>query len=422
MFSKNILDNENLYNKMLGYLLKQSHQVMAAQRKTILGAEPLINFLLNEVKSTFSANNVTLLINGEQKFPEVIKALQSAKQFIHLEYYIFEDDEIGRTIINLLKLKAAEGVQVRFIYDDFGSRSINRHVLNELRKAGVHAFPFYKVRILFLANRLNYRDHRKIIIVDGRVGFIGGINVSDRYINKPNGKGLFWRDTHLKILGPAVHSLHYHFISNWNFCSGKKLELRPEFFRSHHLPDNSATDLVQVVAGGPDYPGSSVMLNFFSAIVNARKRVYITSPYFIPSDSICDALKTSALSGCDVRLLLPGISDSMIVNAAARSYYGEMLAAGVRIFLYQKGFVHAKTMVVDDLISVVGTANMDTRSFDLNFEINAVVYSSRICSELAEAFFQDIANSKEILFEDWNNRTQWQELRDGVARLLSPLL
>jgi len=422
MFSKNILANEELFARMEGRLLAGSEKVLAEAHENIRGHESLITLLMNDARSVLSYNKVTLLINGEEKFPAVINALEAAREFIHIEYYIFEDDTIGRTIIEVLKRKAREGITVRFIYDDFGSSDINDDLLRELRDAGILAFPFYEVKFFLLANRLNYRDHRKIIIVDGKTGFTGGINVSDKYINNDDAGRLYWRDTHVKITGPAVNSLQYHFIANWNFCSESMLKIEPLLFPEDTVKDPDENDLVQIVAGGPDYPSSSIMLSFFAAIARAREKVYITSPYFIPNESICEALKMAALSGKDVRLLLPGISDSHVVNAAARSYFREMLTSGVRIYLYQKGFIHAKTVIIDDSLSIIGTANMDARSFDLNFEINSVIYSRDICRQLYNTFEQDLASSREATLEEWRKRKWWQELRDDVARLLSPLL
>lgn len=422
MFSKKILANEDLFTKIEEQLTAISLRTMEEGHPNIAGNEDLIRLLLKDAKAPLSYNKATLLQNGEQKFVEVEKALQAATSFIHLEYYIFDEDDIGTRLIDLLQQKAAEGVAVRFIYDDFGSHGLSGDIIDTMRSHGIQVFPFYEVKFFLLANRLNYRDHRKIIVVDGRVGFTGGINVSDKYINDGSTEKLYWRDTHIMLEGPAVNSLQYHFIANWNFCAEDTLEVSRNLFPSLFGHQEGCEDLVQIVAGGPDYPTASIMLVFFTAIVNARERVYLTSPYFIPNESINDALKKAALSGKDVRLLLPGVSDSVIVNAAGRSYFKDLLACGVRIFLYQKGFVHAKTMAVDNNLSIVGTANMDGRSFDMNFEINAVVYSERICKELSEAFLNDLNYSTELSLAQWSERAWWRELTDDVARLLSPVL
>lgn len=422
LFSKKVIQNDELYQQIETRLAELSQKVLEENNSNMESHENLIRLLLKDSKAALSYNRVKLLLNGEQKFPEVINALEQAREYIHLEYYIFDDDEIGTKIIELLKRKAQEGVTVRFIYDDFGSHSLADTTIANMRESGIQIFPFYEVKFYLLANRINYRDHRKIIIVDGTVGFLGGINVSDKYVNSGAPGSLYWRDTHVKIEGPAVNSLQYHFIANWNFCTDETLDITRNFFPNLFEQLEGHDDLVQVVAGGPDYPSSSIMLSFFTAIVDAREKVYIASPYFIPNESIYDALKKAALSGKDVRLLLPGISDSHIVNAAARSYFSDMLACGVRIFLYQKGFMHAKTIIVDDNLSIVGTANMDGRSFELNFEINAVIYSKKFCAELEASFLNDIQYCEEIFLEDWVKRAWWLELLEDTARLLSPIL
>jgi cardiolipin synthase len=422
IFSKKIIANETLFLKIEDQLEAISLETLKEQHPNIAGKDELIRLVIRDARAPLSYNKVKLLINGEQKFPEVMAALEKAVSFIHIEYYIFDDDDIGNRVMELLKAKAREGVTVRFIYDDFGSHSLSDDSVDALREAGVQVFPFYEIKFYLLANRLNYRNHRKIIIVDGHVGFTGGINVSDRYINDGDAEKLYWRDTHVMIEGPAVNSLQYHFIANWNFCAEEKLEISRHYFPNLFEHKEGHDDLVQIVAGGPDYPSSGIMMSFFTAIATAKEKIYITSPYFIPNESIYDALKMAALSGKDVRLLLPGVSDSKIVNAAARSYFRDLMECGVRIFLYQKGFVHAKTMAVDDNLSIVGTANMDARSFEMNFEINAVIYSKEQCRALQENFINDIGFSVELSLAQWKERAWWTELIDDMARLLSPLL
>lgn len=422
LFSKKIIADEALLLKIQDRLEAASLKILEEGPPGVAGNEDLIRLLLKDSRAPLSYNKVKLLINGEQKFEAVFKAIEKATRFIHLEYYIFDDDEIGKRLLALLARKASEGVAVRLIYDDFGSHGMSNEAIAALRAANGLAFPFYEVKFYLLANRLNYRDHRKIIIVDGEVGFTGGINVSDKYINDGSPEKLYWRDTHVRIEGPAVNNLQYHFIANWNFCADEPLEVDRQFFPTLFEHEEGLDDLVQIVAGGPDYPSAAIMLSFFTAIVSARERVYITSPYFIPNESIYDALKKAALSGKDVRLLLPGVSDSRIVNAAARSYFADLLTCGVRIFLYQKGFVHAKTIAIDDNLAIVGSANMDGRSFEMNFEINAVIYSKRICAELIGNFHTDTGFSVELSSEQWAKRPWWKELIDDIARLLSPIL
>jgi cardiolipin synthase len=393
---------------------------MARHQKLVGPYYDLVELQLRESLSSLTGNKVTLLINGEKKFPSLLEDLQQAKSFIHLEYYIVEDDTIGNQIKDILIRKAKEGVTVRFIYDDFGSREIRSRIAPELQANGVHIHPFYRIHFLFFANRINYRDHRKVIIIDGLVGYIGGINLSDRYVNSPD-KGTYWRDTHLRVEGAAVLSLQYHFLSNWNFCADDNLGFSPTLFPLME-EESDGDDLVQIVTGGPDYPRPSIMMSYFTAIMAARRSIYITTPYFIPNESIFNAIKTAALSGKDVRLLLPTESDSSFVDAASRFYVQELLESGVRVYFYQKGFVHSKTMVVDHTLSIAGTSNMDLRSFELNFEINAVVYSERINAELTGAFFHDLENSRLVTLEEWNTRSNLRRFLDGVARIIAPLL
>jgi cardiolipin synthase len=382
----------------------------------------LVNLLLNDNLSPLTTgNNVTLLINGEEKFPNVFKALESAQRHIHLEYFIYEDDRIGNKIKDILISKAIEGVKVRFIYDDFGSRSIRKRLVKELKLAGVEAYPFNRVRLLLFANRINYRNHRKIIIIDGKTGFTGGINISDRYINNYNKKNkYFWRDTHLRIDGPGTLYLQNIFLCDWNFCSGQKLEPDISFFNTD--PQSGSSVSVQISASGPDSPNSTIMLSLLKAISIAREEILITTPYFIPGGSIIDGLKIASLGGVSVKLLVPGISDSRIVNAAARSYYGELLNSGVEIYLYRKGFVHSKTVVIDNSFAVVGTANMNHRSFNLDFEVNANIFSGVFAEKMRIMFYDDLNDSEKISYERWQIRPKYLKLPERIARLFSPLM
>jgi cardiolipin synthase len=366
-----------------------------------------------------SGNKVKILINGEEKFPEVIKALKEAKHHIHLEYYIFENDAIGKEIETILIAKAKEGVEVRFIYDDFGSPDINRRMEARLKAAGVEVYPFQKVLFYLLANRLNYRNHRKIIVIDGQTAFTGGINVSDRYINNTPGK-LYWRDTHLRIDGPGVFYLQYLFFTDWNFCCGKIDGPHGKHFSGHAKDDGNVK--AQVVASGPDGDQPTILFSILRAISLAEKEILITTPYFIPGDNIIDALKIAALSGIEVKLLVPGISDSKLVNAACKSYYGELMATGVEIYVYQKGFVHAKTIVADSNLTIIGTANMDIRSFELNFEVNVILYDEEMSKRQRSVFFEDLKNAKQIDAKQWNKRSAFKQLPEKLARLFSPVM
>lgn len=427
VYSKKLIEDDALRGEVIREVIMQTEINLKNHTDTIGDAKGLVHLLLKDSFSPLTTGNlVKLLLNGEQKFPEVFSALKSAKHHIHIQYYIYENDVIGNEVKDILIRKAREGVKVRFIYDAFGSRTIRKKFLRELTGSGVEAYPFNRIRFIPLANRVNYRNHRKIIVVDGYCGFLGGINISDRYINdlrktkKRRKRRLFWRDTHLRIDGPGVQYLQYLFFCDWNFCSGQKLQPGPVYFVDRKHP--KGRESVQIAASGPDSPTSTIMLSLLKAIDLARKEILITTPYFIPGETILNALKVAALSGVSVRILAPGISDSRLVNAAAWSYYDDLLRAGVEIYLYHKGFIHVKTLVVDDYISVVGTANMDYRSFDLNFEVNAVVYGATLADELRTTFFQDLESAERIEAHVWRKRPMFKQLPEKIARLLSPLL
>lgn len=423
MYSKKLIENESLSKELEMHLYSYSKKIYNENYAALQTNKELAYMLVRESKSPLTGNNsVKILVNGENKFPEVLKALQEAKHHIHIEYYIYEDDETGRAIENILIHKAKEGVVVRFIYDDFGSRSIRKKMVRRLKDNHIRVFPFLKVYLIIFANRLNYRNHRKIIIIDGRTAFVGGINVSDKYINKPGDTKLFWRDTHLRIDGPGVHYLQYLFLCDWNFCANVKLLPDENFFprlQDFSLKENK---IVQIAASGPDSERAIILFSILKAIDLATKEILITSPYFIPGESLLDALIIASLSGVSVKLLVPGISDSFLVNFAAHSYYNDLLKAGVEIYLYKKGFVHAKTLVADRKVAMVGTANMDFRSFDLNFEVNAIVYDVEVANELSDIFYEDVKDAEKINAAAWNNRPKLKQLFEKTARLVSPLL
>ncbi len=421
LYRKKLIEDNDLFKIIRRHVVDVTEQQIHHNPQLIDEKEGVVRMLLKDNISPLApAVDVKLLINGGEKFDELLQALEEAKEHIHIQYYIFVDDEIGNKIKDILIRKAEEGVKVRFIMDDFGSHGLHKRMLSEFEKSKVEVAVFYKIRLYALANRLNYRNHRKIVVIDGNIGFVGGINVEDKYIN--NGKfKLFWRDTHLRIKGGAsVLMLQATFIRDWNFCSKNKIELDLRYFSTEMGKGHK--HLVQVASSGPDSSRPSIMLSTLGIITASKKRLYITTPYFIPSESIVDAIVYAALSGVDVRMLVPGISDSKIVNSASSSYYGRLLKAGVKIYRYQKGFVHAKTIVSDDTLAVVGSANMDIRSFDLNFEVTALVFSREINNELFENFMKDIEDSEELHEKEWLQRSWFKQFGNALARLVSPLL
>ena len=423
LYSKKIVEDQVLRQKILTRIEDYSAKVFDSGL-----LEPnhqnLSRFIYNTSTSPLTSNNsVELLLNGEKKFPELLKALEGATSHIHIEYYIYENDDTGNSVADILIKKAKEGVEIRFMYDDFGSHDLGGAFIKKLNAAGIETAPFYKIKWYALASRLNYRNHRKIIIIDGKRSFVGGINISDKYRNDTKAAdGLFWRDTHLMIAGPATFYLQYLFLCDWNFAATKKLEFGREYFPMHIEEMKKSPELVQIVSSGPDSELPLIFYSLMAAIAAAKERVWLTSPYFIPGESLMDALIIAAKSGVEVKILVPGISDSKMVNAAARSYYTELIHHGVRIFLYQKGFVHAKTMAVDDNLAIVGSANMDYRSFDLNFEVNAMLYSEKINGQLRTAFESDLQETTEINAQAWLDRPKHIHLWEKFVRLLSPFL
>jgi cardiolipin synthase len=399
-----------------------SEELIQAHLEGLKGNKRLVRLILKDTKLPLSINNkVELLLNGEEKFDQLFKAIACARHHIHMEYYIIENGLISNQLRDLLLKKSKEGVEVKIIYDDFGTDLTNKY-LRKLRTNGIAILPFYKILFPIVSNRHNYRDHRKMVIIDGKTAFTGGINISDRYSNKLIARNkLYWRDTHLKIEGEVVKQLQYLFFLNWSFCSDTEIPITQDYFPDIPVIEDGG-QMVQLIESGPDSERASIMMSYFAAITHAREYVYITTPYFIPNESLITALKTAALGKVEVRLLVPGVSDSRLVNAAAQSYYTELLEAGVKIYLYQKGFVHAKTMISDNNLSMVGSANMDIRSFDLNFELNAAIYDRKLHEQLKASFFQDLANSTEIHLAEWEQRSRFKKLGESTCRLVSSIL
>lgn len=420
LYSKKMGQDEKVLQQMKKNILQYNETVVELPDTGGNANAELATMLIKDLQSPLTRHNrIKLLLNGEEKFPELMKAMAGAKHHIHLEYYIFEQDDTGKTIIELLITKAKEGVQVRFIYDDFGSPAIKNKIEKRLKDAGVEIYPFHKVHFYLLANRINYRNHRKIVVIDGQTGFVGGINVSDKYINNKKQK-LYWRDTHIRIDGPGVFYLQYIFITDWNFCCPKKLKLKNEYFVQNMAVKEDV--YVQIVSSGPDSVQPSVLFSVLEAIYLATKEILITTPYFIPGDSILDALRIASLSGISVKLLVPGKCDSKLVNAASKVNYNDLLQAGVEIYIYQKGFVHAKTLVTDGKMSMIGTANMDHRSFELNFEVNAIIYDAAFAEKMRTIFFEDLKNAEKLNAEKWYKRSFFTQLPEKIAKIFSPSL
>jgi cardiolipin synthase A/B len=364
------------------------------------------------------ATSTKVLTNGEETFSHILQNLKQAKHHIHMEYYIVRNDQIGEEIKEILIQKAKQGVKVRFLYDSVGSWKLSRKYVGDLTEAGVEVVEFGPVRLPFLNSKFNFRNHRKIIVIDGSVGFVGGLNIGDEYLGRDKGFG-FWRDTHLMVSGEAVRSLQLIFLQDWFYMTSKSL-LETEYL-SPTLADHTDGG-VQMIAGGPDNEWSVIKNIFFSMISSADKSVWIASPYFIPDEDIFSAIKVAALSGLDVRLLVPQRPDKKIVFFASRSYFPELLEAGVKIYEYEKGFMHSKIVIVDGQLASIGTSNMDMRSFHLNFEVNAFLYKTASTAKLVKEYKNDLLSSNEIVMDDFKNRHIWYRILESTSRLLSPML
>lgn len=378
----------------------------------------IITLLLNNSKALLTLNNsVKILQTGSKTFQSILHDIDQAQDSIHMEFYIVASDDIGNLIKDKLIAKAQSGVTVRLIYDDVGSWQLPKKFIRELKEAGVEVYPFMKVTFPFLTSKVNYRNHRKIIVIDGKVGYMGGMNIADRYHKGDNTLGT-WYDTVLRIEGEAVKSLQIIFFVDWFYVSNVVVSDITKYF-PNHMPDEMHT--LQIAVSGPDSDWASIMQAFFVAITRAKKHIYIATPYFIPNESILTALKTASLSGIDVKILLPGKSDSTIVYWSSISYVSELLEAGIKVFLFQGGFNHSKITMIDGMFSSVGSANMDIRSFEDNFELLAMVYDQELTLTLEEQFLNDLERSKQICPAAWSKRKGMQLFKESFARMFSPL-
>ncbi len=380
-----------------------------------------ISTLINNIsQEKISVNNkVYIYVDGSHKFRELMLSIDSAKEFIHLEYYILRDDNLGRFLLNRLSAKAKEGVEVKLLVDAVGTFFNNAYIFEPLKQAGGTVAVFGKRHAI----RVNYRNHRKLCIIDGKYGFIGGFNIGDEYIYSR--KLGTWRDTHIKIHGDAVKSLELQFIKDWNFCSKNYMDIENKYFPI--LPNLEDKIKIQMVSSGPDTKWSSVHMSFLKLISSAKKYIYITTPYLMPDDSIVNALKVARLSGVEVKIVIPSISDHPFVLGGNLSNVSILLEAGIQSYMYkpstvENAFIHSKQIIVDDKYTTLGTTNLDYRSFNLNFEINSIIYDEKIAINFREQFLKDVNSSEEITFEYFEEKTPIENLILSIARLLSPLL
>lgn len=377
-----------------------------------------MNFNHSGAKYTTN-NNANVYVNGEDKFKQLIEDIKNAKRYIHIEYYILKNDMVGKIIINELTKKAESGLEVRLLVDSMGSRKLTKKAIKKYIDAGGKYSIFFPGIVPHINTRINYRNHRKIVVIDGEYGYVGGYNVGKEYINKDPQIG-FWRDTHVRIEGEAVDDLNERFLLDWCYAANEDIE---DYDKCSSNSNKHSGDVgIQIVTSGPDHKEQYIRNAYIKLINNAKENVYLETPYLVPDLPILESLKISALSGVDVRIIIPGKPDHFFMQWAASSYIGELIDAGIKIYNYQKGFIHAKTIVADSTVMSIGTANLDIRSFKLNFEVNAFIFDDRIAKEGEVQFMKDVEESEEITKEIYDNRSIIIRIKESLIRLVSPIL
>ena len=418
LFSRKGIKSLGEFRKLSSRQLREIEQTHLNLNKKALEKENIIRLLLNNSYSLLTTGNqLKILNNGDETFQAIFQAIQNAKHHIHLEYYIFSDDKIGNRLKNLLIEKSKEGVEVRIIIDDVGSWGLGDKFISELKKNGIEIYSFMEVRFPRLTSRMNFRNHRKILIVDGIIGFTGGINIADRYIEGLKKLGS-WHDTHLQIEGDAVACLQVVFAADWYFVINENLggdKYFPPFTENPQVP-------VQISASGPDSDWENIEQAFFAAITNAKEKIYITTPYLMPPQPIVSALETAALSNIDVRIIIPEKSDAITPKWCSFSFIEKLLEAGIKVYFYQRGFIHSKFIIVDDVFSTIGTTNLDFRSLETNFEVNAFIYDEEFTTKLEKHFKNDLRNSREIKLKEWKQRPWHFKVRESLAHIVAPMM
>ena len=360
-------------------------------------------------------NDISLYTEGDPLFRDMMADLRSAKRFILIEYYIIRNDHDGNEFVSLLTQKVREGVEVRLMTDAFGIGKGPKEGIFRFRNAGGHYAMFHSSINLLLSPKKNNRNHRKIAIIDGRVAYCGGFNIGDEY--RGEGPLGHWRDATVRVTGAGILPMTVRFCADWQYCASRRDRLRPiDEYLDRSMADNAGSDRMQLVSGGPDsMPNNPVQMQYLSMIVNARRRLYITTPYLGPDESMIAALGNAARSGVDVRILIPDKKDHIFLYWNNLTYANMLMKAGVRVWRYNDGFVHEKMMLMDDTCCSIGSANLDHRSLTLNFESNAMIYSQRINAEAAERFLEDLERSTEYSCEEYERRTPMMKLRMAVS-------
>lgn len=414
-----IFREKKLADKIKRYKLISKHELPNFDSEINENYEDLILMNYNHSGAIYTTGNqVKTYINGEDKFRDLFNDIKAAKRFIHIEYYIFRYDELGRALIKELHEKTKDGVEVRLVIDGMGSKRITKKIIKEIESYGIKVAVFFPGVLPHINTRINYRNHRKIVVIDGKIGYVGGFNVGNEYVNK--GKQFkFWRDTHIRVKGEAVNELNKRFILDWDYAADENMGNMSMYFP---IPEAVGSVGMQVVSSGPDHMEEYIKNSYMKIINNAKNYVYIQTPYLVPDSPMMEALKISALSGVDVRIIVPGAPDHFFMEWILSANIGLLIEYGIKIYRYGNGFIHSKTIVADGEVCSIGTANLDIRSFKLNFEVNAFIYDERISKEQEKIFLDDQLKSKLVIKEEYYKRSRSLRIKESLIRLLAPIL
>ena len=420
-FGRRTRKNRHIWEKSLNQLTKRSMIEFAEQKQLELPEEhkELIQLFVNQnFALPFKNNETDVYVSGYEFFPALLAEISKATHHIHIVSYIIDDDPLGRLLRDALIDKARKGVEVRLLFDDVGSWKTPNRFFEQMREEGIEVHPFMPVRFPAFTGKVNYRNHRKIIVIDGKVGFIGGMNLAQRYVK--GHKGIMWRDTHVKISGAAVYGLQRAFLVDW-FHADRTLITDRKYYPDTTITPNN--NLIQIVTSSPTNVWEELEQGYIKILLSAKRYVYMETPYFLPTEPIFFAMRTAALSGVDVRLMVSLKTDSKLVQMASRSYLTQTIQAGVKVICYKEGFNHTKLLVADDNVATIGSANIDFRSFENNFEANAFFYDKSMAQRIKDIFLTDETKCVPLeKIKEINHKSFIYRLWESVVRLLSPLL
>ncbi|MDU4883823.1 cardiolipin synthase [uncultured Clostridium sp.] len=414
-----IFREKKLADKIKRYKLISNRELPNFDSEINENYEDLILMNYNHSGAIYTTGNeVKTYINGEDKFRDLFNDIRAAKSFIHIEYYIFRYDDLGKALIRELHEKTKDGVEVRLVIDGMGSKRITKKIIKEIESYGIKMAIFFPGVLPHINTRINYRNHRKIVVIDGKIGYVGGFNVGNEYVNK--GKQFkFWRDTHIRVKGEAVNELNKRFILDWDYAADENMGNMSMYFPN---PEVVGSVGMQIVSSGPDHMEEYIKNSYMKIINNAKNYVYIQTPYLVPDSPMMEALKISALSGVDVRIIVPGAPDHFFMEWILSANIGLLMEYGIKIYRYGNGFIHSKTIVADGEVCSIGTANLDIRSFKLNFEVNAFIYNEIIAKEQEKIFLDDQLKSKLVTKEEYYKRSRSLKIKESLIRLLAPIL